>query len=164
MATKDFHPSHTSGCEQLETGIIDTVIAGRYKVRQEIGKGGMGSVYLAEQTQPVRRQVASKLINPGMDSRTVLARFESERQALAMMDHPNIARVLDAGVTDAGRPFFVMDLVKGIPLTDYCDAAPTGPPRATRPVSPDLLGGASRPPERDHPPRPQADEHPRRES
>ena len=122
MATKDFQPSHTSGCEQLETGIIDTVIAGRYKVRQEIGKGGMGSVYLAEQTQPVRRQVALKLINPGMDSRTVLARFESERQALAMMDHPNIARVLDAGVTDAGRPFFVMDLVKGIPLTDYCDA------------------------------------------
>ena len=97
------------------------MIAGRYKVRQEIGEGGMGSVYLAEQTHPVRRQVALKLIKPGMDSRTVLARFESERQALALMDHPNIAKVLDAGATDQGRPFFVMELVKGIPLTDYCD-------------------------------------------
>jgi serine/threonine protein kinase/Tfp pilus assembly protein PilF len=101
--------------------LIGTIIAGRYKLRQEIGEGGMGSVYLAEQTQPVKRQVALKLIKPGMDSRTVLARFESERQALALMDHPNIARVLDAGATDGGRPFFVMELVKGIPLTDYCD-------------------------------------------
>jgi len=101
--------------------IVGTVVAGRYKVRQEIGAGGMGSVYLAEQTQPVRRQVALKLIKPGMDSRTVLARFESERQALALMDHPNIAKVLDAGATDDGRPYFVMELVKGIPLTDYCD-------------------------------------------
>ena len=97
------------------------VIAGRYKIRQEIGEGGMGSVYLAEQTQPVKRMVALKLIKAGMDSRNVLARFEGERQALALMDHPNIARVLDAGTTDDGRPFFVMELVKGIPLTDYCD-------------------------------------------
>ena len=88
----------------------------------------MGSVYLAEQTQPVKRQVALKLIKPGMDSRTVLARFESERQALALMDHPNIARVLDAGTTDGGRPFFVMELVKGIPLTDYCDQHRLGLP------------------------------------
>ena len=88
----------------------------------------MGSVYLAEQTQPVKRQVALKLIKPGMDSRTVLARFESERQALALMDHPNIARVLDAGTTDSGRPFFVMELVKGIPLTDYCDQHRLGLP------------------------------------
>ena len=108
--------------------LLDAVIAGRYKVRQEIGKGGMGSVYLAEQTQPVRRQVALKLINPGMDSRTVLARFESERQALAMMDHPNIAKVLDAGTTDQGRPFFVMELVKGVPLTEYCDRHRLGLP------------------------------------
>ena len=98
-----------------------TVIAGRYKLRQQIGEGGMGTVYFAEQTEPVRRRVALKLIKPGMDSRSVLARFESERQALALMDHPNIARVLDAGTTDDGRPFFVMELVKGIPLTDYCD-------------------------------------------
>jgi eukaryotic-like serine/threonine-protein kinase len=101
--------------------LIGTVIAGRYKVRQEIGEGGMGSVYLAEQLQPVRRMVALKLIKPGMDSRTVLARFDSERQALALMDHPNIARVLDAGSTEGGRPFFVMELVKGIPVTEYCD-------------------------------------------
>ena len=101
--------------------LIDTVIADRYKIRQEIGEGGMGTVYLAEQLRPVRRQVALKLIKPGMDSRNVLARFESERQALALMDHPNIARVLDAGTTADGRPFFVMELVKGIPITDYCD-------------------------------------------
>ena len=101
--------------------LIGSVIAGRYKIRQEIGEGGMGSVYLAEQLQPVKRQVALKLIKVGIDSRTVLARFESERQALALMDHPYIAKVLDAGTTEAGRPFFVMELVKGIPLTDYCD-------------------------------------------
>ena len=108
--------------------LIGSIIAGRYKLRQEIGEGGMGSVYLAEQTQPVKRHVALKLIKPGMDSRTVLARFESERQALALMDHPNIARVLDAGATDGGRPFFVMELVKGIPLTDYCDQHRLGLP------------------------------------
>jgi eukaryotic-like serine/threonine-protein kinase len=107
--------------EAAPRDLIGTIIAGRYKLRQEIGEGGMGSVYLADQTQPVRRQVALKLIKPGMDSRTVLARFESERQALALMDHPHIARVLDAGSTEHGRPFFVMELVRGIPLTEYCD-------------------------------------------
>ena len=103
------------------SAMIGSVIAGRYKIRQEIGEGGMGSVFLAEQSHPVKRMVALKLIKPGMDSRIVLARFDSERQALAMMDHPHIAKVLDAGTTDSGRPFFVMDLVKGIPLTEYCD-------------------------------------------
>jgi serine/threonine protein kinase len=102
--------------------LIDTIIADRYKIRQEIGEGGMGTVYLAEQLRPIRRQVALKLIKPGMDSRNVLARFESERQALALMEHPNIARVLDAGATADGRPFFVMELVKGVPITEYCDA------------------------------------------
>jgi serine/threonine protein kinase len=101
--------------------LIGKVVAGRYKLRQEIGEGGMGSVYLAEQTEPVKRPVALKLIKPGMDSKTVLTRFESERQALALMDHPNIAKVLDAGATETGRPFFVMELVRGIPLTEYCD-------------------------------------------
>jgi serine/threonine protein kinase len=101
---------------------IDTIIAERYKIRQEIGEGGMGTVYLAEQLRPVRRRVALKLIKPGMDSRNVVARFESERQALALMDHPHIAHVLDAGTTADGRPFFVMELVKGIPITEYCDA------------------------------------------
>ena len=88
----------------------------------------MGNVYLAEQIQPVKRQVALKLIKAGMDSKTVLARFESERQALALMDHPNIAKVLDAGSTEHGRPFFVMELVKGIPLTEYCDQHRLGLP------------------------------------
>jgi serine/threonine protein kinase len=94
---------------------------GPYKLLQKIGEGGMGTVFMAEQTHPVRRKVALKVIKPGMDSRLVVARFEAERQALAMMDHPNIARVIDAGSTADGRPFFVMELVKGVPLTTYCD-------------------------------------------
>jgi WD40 repeat protein/serine/threonine protein kinase len=92
-----------------------------YKLLEQIGEGGCGLVYVAEQEQPVRRRVALKVIKLGMDTRQVIARFEAERQALALMDHPNIARVLDAGVTETGRPFFVMDLVKGIPITRYCD-------------------------------------------
>ena len=99
------------------------VIAGRYKLLEEIGEGGMGTVWVAEQTQPVRRKVALKLIKAGLDSKSVLARFEVERQALAMMDHPAIAKVLDGGLTATGRPFFVMEYVKGVPITEYCDAA-----------------------------------------
>ncbi|MFK7817101.1 MAG: protein kinase, partial [Planctomycetaceae bacterium] len=94
---------------------------GRYKILQEIGRGGMGLVYMAEQTEPVKRRVALKVIKAGMDSREVIARFEAERQALAMMDHPHIAKVLDAGMTDDRRPYFVMELVRGIPITRYCD-------------------------------------------
>ena len=94
---------------------------GPYKLLQAIGEGGMGTVFMAEQTQPVRRTVALKLIKAGMDSRQVLARFGAERQALALMDHPNIAKVLDAGTTNDGRPYFVMELVKGIPITRFCD-------------------------------------------
>jgi serine/threonine protein kinase len=94
---------------------------GHYKIREQLGEGGCGVVYVAEQTEPVRRRVALKVIKLGMDTRSVIARFEAERQALAMMDHPNIARVLDAGTTETGRPFFVMELVRGIKLTDYCD-------------------------------------------
>jgi serine/threonine protein kinase len=97
------------------------VIAGRYTLVEVIGEGGMGSVYRAEQTEPVRRQVALKLIKSGMDSKAVLARFDAERQALALMDHPNIARVFDGGTTPSGQPFFVMELVQGVPLTKYCD-------------------------------------------
>ena len=99
-----------------------TIIAGRYKLLEEIGEGGMGTVWVAEQSQPVKRKVALKLIKAGMDSKSVLARFEAERQALAVMDHPNIAKVLDGGLTETGRPFFVMEYVKGIPITEYCDA------------------------------------------
>jgi WD40 repeat protein/serine/threonine protein kinase len=94
---------------------------GPYKLLQQIGEGGMGTVFMAEQTRPVQRKVALKVIKPGMDSRQVIARFEAERQALALMDHPNIARVLDAGTTDSGRPYFLMELVKGAPITCYCD-------------------------------------------
>ncbi len=94
---------------------------GPYKILQPLGEGGMGAVFLAEQAEPVRRRVALKLIKPGMDSAQVIARFAAERQALAMMDHPHIARVLDAGTTESGRPYFVMDLVKGVPITEYCD-------------------------------------------
>lgn len=92
-----------------------------YRLVQQLGVGGMGMVYLAEQMAPVRRQVALKIIKPGMDTREVISRFETERQTLAMMDHPNIAQVFDAGSTHAGRPYFVMELVRGIPITDYCD-------------------------------------------
>src|SRR5581483_6635295 len=99
------------------------IIAGRYKLLEEIGEGGMGTVWVAEQTQPVKRKVALKLIKAGMDSKQVLARFEAERQALAVMDHPNIAKVLDGGLTETGRPFFVMEYVKGVPITEYCEAA-----------------------------------------
>ncbi|MCI0335684.1 MAG: protein kinase, partial [Planctomycetes bacterium] len=132
--------------DQTVTERPGTVI-GPYKLLQQIGEGGMGVVFMAEQTEPIQRTVALKIIKPGMDTRQVIARFEAERQALAMMDHPNIARVLDAGTTGgeigvrhllperpegdfvqkvpdtffAGRPYFVMDLVKGVPITDYCD-------------------------------------------
>jgi serine/threonine protein kinase/tetratricopeptide (TPR) repeat protein len=99
----------------------EILIAGRYTLQEKIGEGGMGEVWVARQSEPVKRKVALKLIKPGMDSRAVLARFEQERQALAILDHPNIARVLDAGMTPNGQPFFVMELVSGLPLNKFCD-------------------------------------------
>src|SRR5205823_3871952 len=96
-------------------------VIGPYKLLQQIGEGGFGVVYMAEQQKPVRRMVAFKIIKPGMDTAQVIARFESERQALALMDHPNIAKVLDGGATASGRPYFVMELVKGVPITEFCD-------------------------------------------
>jgi serine/threonine protein kinase/Flp pilus assembly protein TadD len=98
-------------------------VIGPYKLLEQIGEGGFGVVFMAEQTEPVRRKVALKVLKPGMDTRHVVARFEAERQALALMDHPNIAKVLDGGQTSSGRPYFVMDLVKGLPITEYCDQA-----------------------------------------
>ncbi len=95
---------------------------GRYKLLQQIGEGGCGVVYMAEQEEPVRRRLALKIIKPGMDTKSVMARFEAERQALALMNHPNIAKVFDAGATESGRPYFVMELVKGVKITDYCDS------------------------------------------
>jgi hypothetical protein len=97
------------------------VAIGRYKLLEKVGEGGFGVVYVAEQKHPVKRRVALKIIKLGMDTKQVVARFEAERQALALMDHPNIAKVLDAGATDMGRPYFVMELVRGISVTEYCD-------------------------------------------
>jgi WD40 repeat protein/tetratricopeptide (TPR) repeat protein len=109
-------PPETDGTERP-----GAVLEGRYKLLEAIGEGGMGTVWMAQQTEPVKRLVAVKLIKTGLNSKAVLARFEAERQALALMDHPNIAKVLDAGVAADGRPFFVMELVKGVPITRYCD-------------------------------------------
>ncbi|MCR9296289.1 MAG: serine/threonine protein kinase, partial [bacterium] len=112
----DLAATHAASSE-----LVGSIIAGRYKLLEQIGEGGMGTVWVAEQTEPVTRKVALKLIKPGMDSRNVLARFEAERQALAMMDHPNIAKVLDGGLTENGRPYFVMEYVKGVPFVEFCD-------------------------------------------
>ncbi len=129
---------------------------GRYKLLEQIGEGGMGVVYVAEQTEPVRRRVALKIIKPGMDTRQVIARFEAERQALAMMDHPNIAKVLDAGTTEAGRPYFVMELVRGMPITEYCDKAQLESAAAAGAVHRCLPGRAARPSKGNHSSRSQA--------
>jgi len=107
--------------EEIRDLTRGALIGGKYKLLEELGSGGMGVVYLAEQVEPVRRRVALKIVKLGMDTRQVVARFETERQALAVMDHPNIARVFDAGATETGRPYFVMELARGIPITDYCD-------------------------------------------
>jgi tetratricopeptide (TPR) repeat protein len=117
VATTDYRP-------QFEPGLV---IAGRYTLLQKIGQGGMGEVWVARQSEPVKRKVALKLIKTGMDSKAVLTRFEQERQALALMDHPNIARVLDGGLTPTGQPFFVMELVNGLALNKFCDEAKLTP-------------------------------------
>jgi serine/threonine protein kinase len=118
LAAKHAEPGAT--CEETVRERPGTVI-GPYKLLEQIGEGGFGVVFMAEQTQPIRRKVALKILKPGMDTRQVVARFEAERQALALMDHPNIAHVFDGGETESGRPYFVMELVKGTPITKYCD-------------------------------------------
>jgi eukaryotic-like serine/threonine-protein kinase len=107
----------------LEPPVLERpgTVIGPYKLLEQIGAGGFGVVFLAEQERPIRRRVALKIIKPGMDTRQVIARFDVERQALALMDHPHIAKVFDAGTTESGRPYFVMELIRGVPLTDYCD-------------------------------------------
>jgi serine/threonine protein kinase len=115
------HPAVPTVAYEPITEKPGTVI-GPYKLMQQIGEGGMGLVFVAEQQHPVRRKVALKIIKPGMDSAQVIARFEAERQALALMDHQNIAKVYDAGTTESGRPYFVMELVHGVPITEFCDA------------------------------------------
>src|SRR5262245_46567557 len=96
-------------------------VIGAFKLLEQIGEGGFGVVFMAEQVEPIRRKVAFKVLKPGMDTRQVIARFEAERQALALMDHPNIARVFDGGQTPSGRPYFVMELVRGTPIIEHCD-------------------------------------------
>ena len=124
------HESSILDAPALESGLIYKTspiteepgnIIDRYKLLEKIGEGGMAVVYMAEQKKPIRRKVALKIIKLGMDTKQVIARFEAERQALAMMDHPNIAKVLDAGATETGRPYFVMEMVTGVSITEYCD-------------------------------------------
>jgi serine/threonine protein kinase/predicted negative regulator of RcsB-dependent stress response len=117
---RDSSANLTSADDELKLETVGAII-GPYKLLEQIGEGGMGVVYMAEQQTPVLRRVALKIIKPGMDTRKVIGRFEAERQALALMDHPHIAKVLDAGTTEACRPYFVMELVKGVPITQYCD-------------------------------------------
>lgn len=125
---------------------------GRYKLLEKIGEGGCGIVYMAEQEEPIRRRVALKVIKLGMDTKEVIARFEAERQALAMMDHPNIAKVFDADTTATGRPYFVMELVRGIPITRYCDDNNLSTVQRLELFLPSLPGGAARAPEGYHSP------------
>jgi len=105
----------------VKDSAIGEIISGKYKILEELGRGGMGVVYKSEQIKPVKRNVALKIIKLGMETRQVVARFETERQALAVMNHPNIAKVFDGGATETGRPYFVMELVSGISITKYCD-------------------------------------------
>jgi serine/threonine protein kinase len=110
-----------SSTADLPIGEHSGSVIGPYQLVEQLGEGGFGTVFMAEQQAPLRRMVALKILKPGMDTRQVIARFEAERQALALMDHPNIAQVLDAGATDTGRPYFVMEMVKGVPITEFCD-------------------------------------------
>jgi len=119
VAGEDADPSRTLNAGQPLLGLGSWI--GRYELLRVLGEGGFGIVYLAEQERPMKRQVALKIIKPGMDSTQVIRRFEAERQALALLDHPNVAHVYDAGTTEAGRPYFAMEYVKGVPITEHCD-------------------------------------------
>jgi hypothetical protein len=138
--------------EAAEAMPLSGTSVGRYRLLEQIGEGGFGIVFMAEQQHPVRRRVALKVIKPGMDTRQVIARFEAERQALALMDHPNIATVLDAGATDAGRPYFVMELVRACPITDYCDQNSRTPRQRLELYLQVCQACAARPPEGRDPP------------
>src|SRR5262249_35860577 len=120
-APNDLMVAPAEKADSISVGETVGTTIGPYRLLQKLGEGGMGAVWVAQQTEPVKRRVALKIIKPGMDSPQVLHRFEAERQALALMDHTNIAKVLDAGTTREGRPYFVMELVKGVSITKYCD-------------------------------------------
>ena len=117
----DSSKSSDSASNYPQAEAAGMLIAGRYKLLEQIGEGGMGAVYLADQMEPVQRQVALKIIKPGLESPQILMRFEAERQALALLDHPNISRLLDAGTTSSGQPYFVMEWVDGLSVTEFCD-------------------------------------------
>src|SRR6266404_7613983 len=126
LAHEEDHQSMLSEDFDAETTLVEVdeklgTKIGRYRLLQKIGEGGNGVVFMANQEEPVQRRVALKVIKLGMDTKSFIARFEAERQALAMMDHPSIAKILDAGATEKGRPYFVMELVRGVPITEYCD-------------------------------------------
>ena len=133
---------------------------GPYRLTRKLGEGGMGQVWLAEQSAPVKRQVALKIIKAGQYDGSALLRFNVERQTLAIMDHPAIAKVFDAGSTPAGQPYFVMEYVPGLPLTNYCDTEASVAPRAAGPAGESLRRRAACAPEGDHPPRPEALQYP----
>jgi serine/threonine protein kinase len=124
LSTETAHPPTAPEAQPLREApepAAPQAVIGRFRLLEKIGEGGFGTVFVAEQKYPIKRRVALKIIKLGMDTKEVIARFEAERQALAMMDHPNIAKVYDAGATDTGRPYFAMELVRGIPITEYCD-------------------------------------------
>ncbi|MHC4510472.1 MAG: protein kinase domain-containing protein [Planctomycetota bacterium] len=149
--------AHEQAGSFLETPSIEgpgTKI-GRYELLELIGEGGMGLVYLAQQKEPVKRRVALKIVKLGMDTKQVVARFEAERQALALLDHPNIAHVFDAGTTKTGRPYFIMEYVKGMSVTRYCDEYKLNIEKRLATVRAGLRGDSPCSSERNHPPRPQ---------
>jgi eukaryotic-like serine/threonine-protein kinase len=145
------HPEDPTRTIQMSEATPGTLI-GPYQLVRQLGEGGMGVVYHAQQLQPIRRDVALKVIKPGMDSKQVISRFEGERQALAVMDHPNIAHVFDAGTTGRGLPYFVMELVDGVPITRYCDSKRLTVRGADRTFHPGVQGDPARAPEGHHSP------------
>ncbi len=153
--TDSFSPGLAASPGATHAETIGTKI-GPYKLVQQLGEGGMGTVWVAEQSEPVRRRVALKVIKPGLDTAQVVRRFQAERQALALMEHSNIATVLDAGATPAGRPYFVMELVKGVPITKYCDELNLSLRERLRAICARLSGDPARSSERHHPSRYQA--------
>ena len=148
--------------DRSDSGLDPVTFVGPYRLLQKIGEGGMGEVWEAEQQQPIRRRVALKLIKWGMDTKEVLARFESERQALALMNHPNIAKAFDAGSSDEGRPYFAMEFVKGVRDQDLLRCQSPRHPESIGALLSGLRGCAARPPEGRHPPRPQTVQYPGR--
>ena len=156
MRPSDGEPPDNSTLEKNLASGQDPVVIDGYRLLQQIGEGGQGTVYMAEQKEPFARNVAIKLIKPGMDSKQVLARFQAERQALALMDHPSIARVIDGGSTAAGAPYFVMELVKGVPIDEFCDENQLGLEERLRLFLQVCSAVHHGPPKRHHPPRSKA--------